>query len=234
MKLNRILLKLSGESLAGRDGYGIDPVRLEHYAREIKEANSTGVQMGIVMGGGNIYRGLQGAGSGINRVQGDYMGMLATLINSMAMQSSLENLGIRTEILSGLPVDPVAGSMSSRRAIECLEDKKLVIMAGGTGRPFFTTDTTAALRALEINADALLKGTRVDGIYTSDPEKDKEATKFDTLSFDEAIDRNLKIMDGTAFTLCRENNLPVIVFDMNTKGNLLNIIKGKSVGTMVR
>lgn len=233
MKWNRILLKISGESLMGEKGYGIDPSRLEQYAAEIKEVILGGIQIGIVVGGGNIFRGLQGMDSGVNRIQGDYMGMMATIINSLALQSYLDSAGINTKLLSGIPVDPVAESMSSRKALAYLDKGYVVILAGGTGRPFFTTDTTASLRALEIKADALLKGTRVDGVYTADPEKDTNATKYDVLSFDEAIEKKLKIMDITAFTLCRENKLPVVVFNMNQRGNLLRVLKGEAIGTTV-
>ena len=233
MLYKRILLKLSGESLNGNLQYGIDPVRLNEYASEIKAVTSQNVQVAIVIGGGNIYRGLQGSGKGMDRVQGDYMGMMATLINSMAIQGELDNLGVASKILSGIAVDPVCEAMSSRRAIEYLEKGYVVIIAGGTGNPYFTTDSAAALRALEIKADVILKGTRVDGVYSADPEKDPGARKYDKLSFDEAYQKQLKIMDLTAFTLCRENKMPLVVFDMNTKGNLLRIAKGEKVGTVV-
>jgi uridylate kinase len=234
MKFKRILLKLSGESLQGDNQYGIDPERLAHYASEVKTAVDEKVQVGIVIGGGNIFRGLQGTTSGTDRVQGDYMGMIATVINSMALQDAFAQLGIRSKVLSGLAIDPVCERMSSARAIRYLEDGFVVIIAGGTGNPFFTTDSASALRALEIKADAILKGTRVDGVYSSDPEKDPKAVKYDTLSFDEAYGKGLKIMDLTAFTLCRENNLPIVVFNMIVKGNLCKIINGEQVGTMVR
>ncbi len=234
MKYKRVLLKLSGEALMGSQQYGIDPTRLEEYTQEIKAAVEAGVQVAIVIGGGNIFRGLQGAGQGMDRVQGDYMGMLATVINSIALQSSLKTKGIKTSLLSGVYIDKIAESMSGTKAIELLEDGHVVVIGGGTGNPFFTTDTAAALRAIEINADAILKGTRVDGIYTADPEKDPNAVRFDEISFDEAYEKQLKVMDLTAFTLCKENNMPIIVFDMNKKGNLLNLLKGLPLGTIVR
>ncbi len=218
----------------GGQQYGIDPTRLEEYTQEIKAAVEAGVQVAIVIGGGNIFRGLQGAGQGMDRVQGDYMGMLATVINSIALQSSLKTKGIKTSLLSGVYIDKIAESMSGPKAIELLEDGHVVVIGGGTGNPFFTTDTAAALRAIEINADAILKGTRVDGIYTADPEKDPNAVRFDEISFDEAYEKQLKVMDLTAFTLCKENNMPIIVFDMNKKGNLLNLLKGLPLGTIVR
>lgn len=233
MQYKRVLLKLSGEALMGDKKYGIHPARLEDYSNEIKAACDKKVQIAIVIGGGNIYRGLQGAGDGMDRVQGDYMGMLATVINSMALQSALEKKGIKTKLFSGLKVDTITETMSGRKAIQELEDGKVVIVSGGTGNPFFTTDTASALRAVEIKADLILKGTRVDGIYSADPEKDKNATKFDKLTFDEAINKNLKIMDLTAFTLCKENNLPILVFDMNIKGNLNKVLEGKNIGTLV-
>lgn len=233
MKYKRILLKLSGESLAGSGAQNIDVNRLNDFASEIKSVSTLGVQVGVVIGGGNIFRGLQGAGKGFDRVQGDYMGMLATVINSLALQSALENIDVPCQVLSGIEIDPVCKKMSRRTAIEKLDKGRVVIIAGGTGNPFFTTDTASALRAIEIKADVILKGTRVDGIYTADPEKDKTATKFDTISFEEAYNKNLNIMDLTAFTLCRENKLPIIVFDMNTKGNLLKIVNGEKVGTLV-
>ncbi|MEI7490514.1 MAG: UMP kinase [Bacteroidota bacterium] len=234
MKLKRILLKLSGEALEGKQGYGIDPDRLLDYAEEIKSAASGGVQIAIVIGGGNIFRGLQGTRYGVDRVQGDYMGMLATVINSMALQDALEKKGLKVKHLGGIAIDPICESMSRKQAICYLEAGYVVLISGGTGNPYFTTDSASALRAVEIKADAILKGTRVDGVYTADPEKDKKAKKYDTLSFDEAYQKNLKIMDLTAFTLCRENNLPIIVFNMNQKGNLLKIIQGKKTGTIVQ
>ncbi|MCK9203888.1 MAG: UMP kinase [Bacteroidales bacterium] len=229
----RILLKLSGEALEGKQGYGIDPERLGCYASEIKSVAESGVQVAIVIGGGNIYRGLQGVGVGMDRVQGDYMGMLATLINSMAIQAALETIGIHAKLLSGLAVSPVCEAMDRRKAIGYLEQGYVVIIAGGTGNPFFTTDSASALRALEIGADALLKGTRVDGVYTTDPEKDPSAVKYDALSFDEVYRKGLKIMDLTAFTLCKENNLPVYVFNMNEQGNLKRLMDGEKIGTFV-
>lgn len=233
MKYKRILLKLSGESLMGNNQYGIDPQRLNEYAAEIREVSEQKVQIAIVIGGGNIFRGLKGVSDGFDRVQGDYMGMLATVINSMALQSALENIGVAAVVLSGIAIDPLCKAMSRRRALENLNKGRVVIIAGGTGNPFFTTDTAAALRAVEIKADVILKGTRVDGIYTADPEKDKNAKKFETLSFDEAYEKQLNVMDLTAFTLCKENKLPLIVFDMNEKGNLVKIVKGDKIGTLV-
>lgn len=233
MKYNRILLKLSGEALMGSGEYGIDPERLAQYASEIKTIVDKQVQVAIVIGGGNIFRGLQGASQGMDRVQGDYMGMLATVINSMALQGALESKQIKTRLLSGLPIDPIAESMSRRTANEYLESGHVVIIGGGTGNPFFTTDTASTLRAIEIQADVILKGTRVDGIYTADPEKDPTAQKFDTISVDEVYERGLKIMDLTAFTMCKENQLPIVVFDMNQAGNLLKVVMGEQVGTLV-
>ena len=217
----------------GNQQYGIDPQRLNDYADEIIEAAKTGVQIGIVIGGGNIFRGLQGASKGMDRIQGDYMGMLATVINSMAMQSTLQGKGQKATLLSGLYIDRIADTMSSAKAIRLLEEGHIVIMGAGTGNPFFTTDTGSALRAVEIKADVILKGTRVDGIYTADPEKDPTATKFSELTYDEAYSRNLKVMDMTAFTMCKENNMPMYVFDMNTKGNLLKVLQGEHIGTLV-
>ncbi len=218
----------------GNQQYGIDPERLSDYAADVKSIVDEKVQVAIVIGGGNIFRGLQGTNSGMDRVQGDYMGMLATVINSLALQSALEKTGIRAKVLGGIAIDPLCESMSRRKAIDYLDQGYVVIISGGTGNPFFTTDSASALRAVEIGADALLKGTRVDGVYTADPEKDKTATKFDSLSFDQAYEKNLKIMDLTAFTLCRENKLPIVVFDMNVSGNLLKVIRGEKVGTLVR
>lgn len=233
MKYGRILLKLSGESLMGSQAYGIDPVKLAAYASQIADVARKGCQIGIVIGGGNIFRGLQGTAKGMDRIQGDYMGMMATVINSMALQSALEKEGVKVALLSGLAVDPICEKMSSRRAIENLEHGKVVIMAAGTSNPFFTTDTGAALRAIEIRAEILLKGTRVDGVYTADPEKDKDAVKYTSVSFSEAYDNKLKIMDLTAFTLCQENGLPIYVFDMDTEGNLLKVVEGEEIGTLV-
>ncbi|MGA3013387.1 MAG: UMP kinase [Bacteroidales bacterium] len=234
MKLKRILLKLSGESLQGEQHYGIDPERLMEYAKEIKEAVNENIEVAIVIGGGNIFRGLQGTDGGTDRVQGDYMGMLATVINSMALQDAFTRLAVPSKILSGIAIDSICDHMSRSKAIDYLENGFVVIIAGGTGNPYFTTDTASALRALEINADAILKGTRVDGVYSADPELDPNAIKYDSLTFDEAYQRGLKIMDLTAFTLCRENNLPIFVFNMNVQGNLGKIIKGKKVGTIVQ
>ena len=230
----RILLKLSGESLEGSRSYGIDPVRLADYAAEIKAVAEKGVQVAIVIGGGNIFRGLQGTSEGMDRVQGDYMGMLATVINSMALQAALQQIDVKAKLLSGLAIDPICEAMSRRRAIEYLTEGKVVIIAAGTGNPFFTTDSASALRAIEIEADALFKGTRVDGVYTADPEKDPLAVKYDTLTFHEAYEKGLKIMDLTAFTLCQENRMPIVVFDMNAKGNLLKLIDGEKIGTIVK
>ncbi|MFH1296191.1 MAG: UMP kinase [Bacteroidota bacterium] len=234
MTFNRILLKLSGEALEGSLGYGIDPQRLATYASEIKSIVDEQVQVAIVIGGGNIFRGLQGAVQGVDRVQGDYMGMLATVINSMAIQDALEKQGIRSKLLGGIAIDPIVEEMSSDRAIKYLEQGYVAIISGGTGNPYFTTDTASALRAVEIKADAILKGTRVDGVYTADPEKDPSAVKYKTLSFSEAIEKDLKIMDLTAFTLCKENNLPIVVFNMNVAGNLKRVVKGEKVGTVVK
>jgi len=232
MKYSRVLLKLSGEALMGNQQYGIDPERLNDYAEEIAEASKQ-AQIAIVIGGGNIFRGLQGASKGMDRIQGDYMGMLATVINSMALQSTLQSKGVKTALLSGVYIDRIADSMSSAKAIKLLEEGNVVIIGGGSGNPFFTTDTASALRAVEVRADIILKGTRVDGIYTADPEKDPSATKFDHITYDEAYNKNLKVMDLTAFTLCKENNMPMYVFDMNTKGNLLKVLNGEQIGTLV-
>ena len=233
MKYNRILLKLSGESLMGTQSYGIAPEMLEQYALDIKSVVEKGVEVAIVIGGGNIFRGLSGASKGMDRVQGDYMGMLATLINSMALQAELEKQGMKTELLGGLAIEPICKEMSRRRAIEAMQEGRVVIIGGGTGNPFFTTDTASTLRAIEIKADVILKGTRVDGVYTADPEKDSTATKFSTLTFQEALGKKLKIMDLTAFALCEENNLPIYVFDMNKTGNLLKVVSGEPIGTEV-
>lgn len=232
-KYRRILLKLSGESLEGSREYGIDPQRLADYAGEIKAVVERGVEVAIVIGGGNIFRGLQGTSEGMDRVQGDYMGMLATVINSMALQAALQVINVKSKLLSGLAIDPVCEAMSRRRASEYLSQGLVVIIAAGTGNPFFTTDSASALRAIEIEADALFKGTRVDGVYTADPEKDPTAVKYDKLTFGEAYDKGLKIMDLTAFTLCRENKMPIVVFDMNARGNLLKLMDGEEIGTVV-
>lgn len=234
MQYKRILLKLSGEALMGEMNYGIDPQRLNEYAEEIKAAYNLGIEIAIVIGGGNIFRGLQGASQGMDRVQGDYMGMLATVINSMSIQGALEKLGISTKLLGGLAIDPLCEAMSRKRAQDYLKEGKVVIISGGTGNPFFTTDTAAALRAVEIEADIILKGTRVDGVYTADPEKDPQATKYSKLSFDEAYEKNLNIMDLTAFTLCKQNKLPIYVFDMNQKGNLQKVVSGDHIGTIIQ
>jgi len=234
MKYNRILLKLSGEALLGDKAYGIDPTRLKKYAEEIKSIHDKGIEVAIVIGGGNIFRGVQSSTIGIDRVQGDYMGMLATLINSMALQSSLENLDLDTRLMSGLDIEQVCERFIRRRAIRHLEKKRIVIFGAGSGNPYFTTDSAASLRAIEISADCVLKGTRVDGIYDADPEKDQSATKFDNITFKEVYEKGLKVMDMTAFTLCEENNLPIIVFDMNKPGNLLKLVQGEGVGTLVK
>lgn len=232
-KYKRVLLKLSGESLMGDQQYGISPTMLEKYSKEIKSIVEENIEVAIVIGGGNIFRGLQGTAKGMDRVQGDFMGMLATVINSMALQAELKKLNIKTELLSGITIEPICSAMSRNRADELLSNGYVVIISGGTGNPFFTTDTASALRGVEIKADVLLKGTRVDGVYTADPEKDPSATKFDFITFDEAYKRGLNIMDLTAFTLCKENNLPIIVFDMNKEGNLKKIISGEKIGTLV-
>ncbi len=234
MKYQRILLKLSGEALMGEGSHGIDPARLKQYATEIKNAKELGCEIAIVIGGGNIFRGLKGASQGMDRVQGDYMGMLATVINSIALQGTLQSMGLDTKLLSGLEIDPVAELMSRNRAINYLEQGKIVIISGGTGNPFFTTDTASALRAVEIKADVILKGTRVDGIYTADPEKEPQAKKYESISYDEAYNQGLKVMDLTAYTLCKENKMPMIVFDMNTPGNLVKVVNGEKVGTLVK
>ena len=233
MKYKRILLKLSGEALMGENQHGIDSNRLEQYAQEIKKVHDKGLELAIVIGGGNIFRGVDGEKSGIDRVQGDYMGMLATVINAMALQSSLEKHGMYTRLMSGLKMEQVCEPFIRRRAIRHLEKNRIVIFGAGIGNPYFTTDSTASLRAIETEADVVLKGTRVDGVYTADPEKDPSATKYDEVSFQEAYEKGLNIMDMTAFTLCMENNLPIIVFDMNKPGNLLSIVEGKNVGTLI-
>jgi len=229
MKYNRILLKLSGEALMGEQNNGIDPVRLATYCSEIKLVAEQSVQVAIVIGGGNIFRGLSGAAQGFDRVQGDYMGMLATVINSLALQAELEKQGLRVKLLSGLYIDPIAESTSGRKAGRYLDEGYIVIIAGGTGNPFFTTDTASALRAVEIKADVLLKGTRVDGVYTADPEKDPDAVKFDEITYDEIYNRGLKVMDLTATTMCKENNMPIVVFDMDTYGNLKKVVSGENL-----
>jgi uridylate kinase len=233
MKYNRILLKLSGEALLGKNSYGIDNDRLVVYAEEIKEIHKQGVEIAIVIGGGNIFRGLSGSKDGIDRVQADYMGMLATVINGLALQNALENIDIPTRLQSAIKMESIAEPFIKRKATRHLEKGRVVIFASGTGNPYFTTDSAAVLRAIEVNADVILKGTRVDGIYNEDPEKNKEAIKFDDISFEDTISKGLKIMDTTAFTLSKENKLPIIVFDMNTKGNLTKVIMGEKIGTKV-
>tara|TARA_B100001057_G_C22656279_1_gene874105 strand:+ start:77 stop:781 length:705 start_codon:yes stop_codon:yes gene_type:complete len=233
MSYNRILLKLSGEALLGEKTHGVDPKRILAYSKEIKEIVDAGIELAIVIGGGNIFRGVSGASNGIDRVQADYMGMLATVINGLALQSSLEELNVETRLQTAVKIEAVAEPYIKRKAVRHLEKKRVVIFSAGTGNPFFTTDSAAALRAIEINADAILKGTRVDGIYNIDPEKNKDAVKFKKLTYDEAINKKLKIMDSTAFTLSQENNLPIIVFNMNKPGNLKKIIEGKDIGTTV-
>ena len=234
MQYKRILLKLSGESLMGEQEFGISLKMLQHYAKQIQEIRDMGVEIAIVIGGGNIFRGLQGAAMEIDRAQGDYMGMLATVINSMALQSALEKIGVYTRLLTAIEMQEIAEPYIRRRAIRHVEKGRVVIFGAGTGSPYFTTDSAAALRANEIKADVILKGTRVDGIYTADPEKDPTATKYDNLTFSEAIEKNLKVMDMTAFTLCKENNVPIIVFDINDASNLKKIIIGEQVGTLVQ
>ncbi|SHJ58064.1 UMP kinase [Pseudozobellia thermophila] len=233
MQYKRILLKLSGEALMGKKQYGIDSDRLAEYAEEIKNVAEKGVEIAIVIGGGNIFRGLTGAAMGMDRVQGDHMGMLATVINGLALQSALEAKGIQTRLQSAIHINEVAEPFIRRRAMRHLEKGRVVIFGGGTGNPYFTTDSAAVLRAIEIEADVILKGTRVDGIYTSDPEKDKNATKFDSISFADVLLKGLKVMDTTAFTLSQENELPIVVFDMNKKGNLTKLVEGENIGTVV-
>lgn len=233
MKFKRILLKLSGESLMGSDHYGLDYTAVYHYACEIKSAVNMGVEVGIVMGGGNIFRGVKGAHKGFDRRQGDHMGMLATMINSMALQSVLEEVGVHAQILSALAIDGVCEKIYFKTAEKYLKNQ-VVIFAGGTGNPFFTTDSAAALRAVEMKADLLIKGTRVDGVYTSDPEKDKTATKYSELTYDEAYKNNLNILDLTAFTLCKENRMPIYVYDANQSGNLVKVLTGEHIGTIIK
>lgn len=232
-KYSRVLLKLSGESLMGAQNYGIDPMRLGQYAAQIKEAAAAGVQIAIVIGGGNIFRGMQGAAKGFDRVKGDQMGMLATIVNSLALQSALEADGVKTKVLTSIRMEPIGEYYSKARAIEYLEAGYVVIIGGGTSNPYFSTDTASALRGIEIEADVMFKGTRVDGVYTADPEKDPSAEKFDRITFDEVYTRNLKVMDMTAFTLCKENGLDIIVFDMDTEGNLQKVLDGEAIGTLV-
>ncbi len=233
MKYKRILLKLSGEALMGDKQFGIDHDRLSIYASQIKEISAAGVQVAIVIGGGNIFRGIQAAEGGMDRVQGDYMGMLATVINSMALQSALESKGVQTRLQSAIKMEQICEQFIRRRAVRHLEKGRVVIFGAGTGNPYFTTDTAATLRAIEIEADVILKGTRVDGIYTADPEKDPTATKYDTITFNEVYQKGLNVMDMTAFTLCNDNKLPIIVFDMNKDGNLKKLMSGESIGTLV-
>lgn len=234
MKFKRILLKLSGESLMGDKAFGIDNNRLASYAEQIKNVHESGVEVAIVIGGGNIFRGVQAEEGGMDRTHGDYMGMLATMINSMALQAALESVGVQTRLQSAIEMKAMSEPFIRRKAVRHLEKGRVVIFGAGTGNPFFTTDSAASLRAIEINADVILKGTRVDGIYTADPEKDPNATRYDAISFDDVYGKGLKVMDMTAFTLCKENNLPIIVFDMDTPGNLMKVVAGNQVGTIVR
>ncbi|MDC1377902.1 UMP kinase [Flavobacteriaceae bacterium] len=233
MKYQRILLKLSGEALMGKLTHGIDPIRIDSYAKEIKKVFDSGIEIAIVIGGGNIFRGVSGASKGMDRVQGDYMGMLATVINGLALQSALEDNDVPTRLQTAIKIEAIAEPFIKRKATRHLEKGRVVIFGAGTGNPFFTTDSAAVLRAVEINADVILKGTRVDGIYNEDPEKNEEAIKFESISFDDVLKKGLKVMDTTAFTLSQENKLPIIVFDMNTKDNLINVVKGKKIGTRV-
>jgi uridylate kinase len=233
MAYKRILLKLSGEALMGDKNFGIDPARLQQYAKDIKAAKETGVEIALVIGGGNIFRGMQAEANGIDKVQGDYMGMLATMINGIALQSALESQGMYTRLMSAIQMDQIAEPYIKRRAVRHLEKGRIVIFGAGTGNPYFTTDSAAALRAIEVNADIVLKGTNIDGVYSDDPRKNKEALKFDKISFQEVLANKLNVMDMTAFTLCEENNLPIMVFDMNVPGNLLKVVNGQSIGTLV-
>jgi len=233
MKYLRILLKLSGESLSGNGNYGIDDSVLTEYARQVTDVVNAGCEVAIVIGGGNIFRGLSGTGSGFDRVKGDQMGMLATVINSLALESAINRLGGSAKVFTSIRMEPVGELYNRDKVLEIMNNKTIAILAGGTGNPFFTTDTASALRAVELGAEVLLKGTRVDGIYSADPEKDPSALKFDSISFTEVIDKRLKVMDSTAFTMCRDNNMPIIVFDMNRTGNLLNLVCGESIGTIV-
>jgi uridylate kinase len=232
-KYKRVLLKLSGESLMGDKDFGLDPKMLQQYANDVKQIVDAGVEVAVVIGGGNIYRGMNESETGIERAQGDYMGMLATVINGVALQSIFEKVGLNTRLLTAIKMEQIAEAYIRRRAIRHLEKGRVVIFGAGTGNPFFTTDTAGSLRAVEINADVIIKGTRVDGIYTADPEKDTTATRYENISFHEVMTKNLKVMDMTAFTLCQENNLPIIVFDMNTPGNLLKVVLGENIGTLV-
>lgn len=233
MKFKRVLLKLSGEALMGSKSFGIDPQRLEQYTQEISKVKQTGIELAIVIGGGNIFRGVQAEQSGMDRVQGDYMGMLATVINAMALQSALESAGHFTRLMSGIKIDQVCEQFIRRRAVRHLEKGRIVIFGAGTGNPYFTTDSAASLRAVEIEADVVLKGTRVDGIYSADPEKNPDAERYTVLTYDRVIQQGLNVMDMTAFTLCQENKLPIIVFDMNKPGNLSRVINGENIGTLV-
>ena len=233
MKYKRALVKVSGEALMGNQNYGIDPERLDQYALEILETKKLGIELAIVIGGGNIYRGVQAEHAGIDRAQGDYMGMLATMINAMALQSALEKYGADTRLMSGLNIEQVCEPFIRRKAIRHLEKGRIVIFGAGLGKPYFTTDSTASLRAIEIEADVVLKGTRVDGVYSADPEKDPNAIKFSKITFNEVFEQNLNVMDMTAFTLCQENNLPIIVFHMNERGNLRKILEGQELGTLI-
>lgn len=232
-KYNRILLKLSGESLQGEQGYGIDVNRLNDYAEQIKEAQELGVQIGIVIGGGNIFRGLTGAGKGFDRVKGDQMGMCATVINSLALSSALGAKGVKSKVLTAIRMEPIGEFYSKWKAIEAMEQGYVVIMSAGTGNPYFTTDTGSSLRGIEIEADVMLKGTRVDGVYTADPEKDPTATKFSKITYDEIYNKGLKVMDLTATTMCKQNNLPIYVFNMDIYGNLMKVLNGEDIGTLV-
>ncbi len=232
-KYKRILLKLSGESLMGKQQYGIDHTRLMEYAKQIKEIHEMGVQIGIVIGGGNIFRGLSGASQGFDRVKGDQMGMLATVINSLALSSALGSEGVKSKVLTAIRMEPIGEFYTKWKAIEAMESGEVAIFSAGTGNPFFTTDTGSSLRGIEIEADVMLKGTRVDGIYTADPEKDPNATKYDKITYDEIYNKGLKVMDLTATTMCKENNLPIVVFNMDIVGNLMKVIKGESIGTLV-
>jgi len=232
-KFKRILLKLSGESLMGEQGYGIDVKRLNEYALQIKEAQAEGVQIGIVIGGGNIFRGLSGAGKGFDRVKGDQMGMCATVINSLALSSALGAIGVKNRVLTAIRMEPIGEFYSKWKAIEAMERGEVVIMSGGTGSPYFTTDTGSSLRGVEIEADVMLKGTRVDGVYTADPEKDPAAEKFSDITYDEVLRRGLRVMDITATAMCKENNLPIYVFNMDRNGNLMKVLRGEDIGTFV-
>jgi len=234
LKYKRILLKLSGEALMGNKGHGIDQVRLNQYAEQIKEIHSMDVEIGIVIGGGNIFRGMSGTQEGYDRIRGDYMGMLATVINGLAIQSSLEKMDVKANLFTAIPMEPVGIRFSENASIKTLQEKEVAIFTFGTGNPFFTTDTAAALRAVQIRAEVLLKGTRVDGIYSADPEKDKNAVKYDEITFEEALEKELQVMDLTAFTLCKENTLPLLVFNMNIPGNLKKIVTGSKIGTLVK